>query len=351
MSIGIIISSTNYSGQTGDITFYPTTGGTINLGTHTLPYIYSSDYPYGTYDVYFSSYGNTCSISYLLPSPTPTETPTSTPSPTDTPTPTETPTETPTSTPTNTPTLTITPTETPTNTPTPTSTPQPVTGYGFNLVALPYNFPTSGNSIMNNSVGSSGSTDPNLLDTSSRGFYFNSIDIDGVDRTSYFSAFTGQSITITLNQNGNTAIYLGDSNSLKQWIQSPMGSGFVFGTGIGVPPSGISSGVATQIQESPSNWTIDLPVYVSVSINNTPTPTPTPTTSGTPPCKCFQVTNTTGSMNYTSVVNCDGITYGAGFNPSTTYNVCARSLNPQSGLTIIDTGSECIPSGGGFVCP
>jgi hypothetical protein len=277
MSIGIIISSTNYSGQTGDITFYPSTGGTINLGPQTLPYTYSSDYPYGTYDVYFSSYGNTCSISYLLPSPTPTGTPTNTPTPTETSpvtptvteTPTSTPTETPTNTPTNTvtPTLTITPTETPTNTPTPTPTPQPVTGYGFNLVALPYNFPTTGNSIMNNSSGASGSTDPNLLDTSPRGFYFNSIDVDGVDRTSYFSAFTGQSVTITLNQGGNTAIYSGDTNSFKQWVQSPMGNGYVFGTGIGVPPSGTPSGVATQLQISPSNWTIGLPVYVSLVIN------------------------------------------------------------------------------------
>ena len=346
MSIGIIISSTNYSGQTGDITFYPSTGGTINLGTQTLPYTYSSDYPYGTYDVYFSSYGNTCSISYLLPSPTPTLTPTPTPtdlssvttytisgctnltelvvdlgpgflvpgdvfyftftgatpsgcysivskisSPTDdsvvysnsysncidcesstvTPTPTitttQTPTETPTATPTTTPTLTITPTETPTNTPTPTSTPQPVTGYGFNLVVLPYNFPTSGNTIMNNNPANTGSTDPNLLDTSGRGFYFNSIDIDGVDRTSYFSAFTGQSVTITLNQGGNIAIYSGDTNSFKQWVQSPMGNGYVFGTGIGLPPSGTPSGVATQIQTSPSDWTIGLPVYVSLVVN------------------------------------------------------------------------------------
>jgi hypothetical protein len=349
MSIGIIISSTNYSGQTGDITFYPSTGGTLNLGLQTLPYTYSSDYPYGTYDVYFSSYGNTCSISYLLPSPTPTETPTNTPTPTDTPTPTETPTETPTSTPTNTPTLTITPTETPTNTPTPTSTPQPVTGYGFNLVALPYNFPTSGNSIMNNSVVSSGSTDANLLDTAGRGFYFNSIDITGTDRTSYFSAFTGQSITITLSQNGNTAIYLGDIDSFKQWVMDPIGSGFVFGTGIGVPPTGSPSGVATQLQESPNEWTIGLPVYVGVTINNVPTPTPT--TSGIPPCKCFQVTNTTGSILYTSAINCVGNSQGVGFNPSTTYNVCLRSITPQSGLTIIDTGNECIPSGGGFLCP
>jgi len=150
-------------------------------------------------------------------------------------------------------------------------------------VALPYNFPTSGNTIMNNSGGiTSGSTDPNLLDTSSRGFYFNSVDVDGVDRTSYFSAFTGQSVTITLNQGGNIAIYSGDTNSFKQWIQSPMGGGYVFGTGVGVPPTGTPSGVATQIQTSPINWTIGLPVYVSLVVNTPSTPTPTPSNTSTP---------------------------------------------------------------------
>jgi hypothetical protein len=156
---------------------------------------------------------------------------------------------------------------TPTPTPTPTSTPQPVTGYGFNLVALPYNFPTSGNSIMNNSGGiSSGSTDPNVLDTSPRGLYFNSIDVDSVDRTSYFSSFTGQSITITMSQNGSTAIYSGDTNSLKYW-DSGSDNGFVFGTGIGVPPTPSPSGNATLIQSAPTEWIIGDPVYISIVLN------------------------------------------------------------------------------------
>ncbi|WP_371079279.1 hypothetical protein, partial [Salmonella enterica] len=82
---------------------------------------------------------NNSLINYICPTPTPTTTPTTTI------------TETPTTTPTNTvtPTITETPTTTPTNTPTPSTTPSPVTGYSFNLVALPYNFPSSGNTIMN----------------------------------------------------------------------------------------------------------------------------------------------------------------------------------------------------------
>lgn len=184
-------------------------------------------------------------------------------SPTPTPTNTQTKTATPTPTPTNTPTNTLTATFTPT--PSPTS--EPVTGYPFNLVALPYNFPTSGNSIMNSAVGVSGSTNINDLATASRGFYFNTIDANDVDRTNYFSGFTGQSVTITFTQTGSTAIYSGDTLSFKQWVQSPQGSGFVFGTNIGVPPVGTPSGSAILIQSANTQYTIGLPVYVSLEIN------------------------------------------------------------------------------------
>jgi hypothetical protein len=192
-----------------------------------------------------------CVIGTLLPTPTPTLTPTSTLI-FDTPTPSVTNTQ--------------TPSLTPTNTPTPSITPEPVTGYSFNLVALPYNFPTSGNTIMNGAGGAtSGTTDPNVLATGSRGIYWNSIDSDGIDRTDYFSGFTGQSITITMSQTGSTAIYSGDTNSLKQWIQ--VDTGFVFGAGIGVPPSNTPSGTAVLIQSASTQWTIGLPVYISAVIN------------------------------------------------------------------------------------
>jgi hypothetical protein len=165
------------------------------------------------------------------------------------------------------PTPTPTPTTTPTNTPTPSSTPIPVTGYAFNLIATPYNFPAAGNSIMNAATGSTGSTLINDLATPSRGFYFNSFDNDGIDRTSYFSTFTGQSVTITFSQTGSTAIYSGDTSSFKQWVQSPQGSGFVFGTNIGVPPSGTPSGTAILIQSASTPYNIGFPVYVSLVSN------------------------------------------------------------------------------------
>ena len=246
-----------------------------------------------------------CSDSLCLPStptPTPSNTPTPTPTPPEsnfllqedsymilqedgfgiliqfqpTPTLTNTPTETPTNTPTNTltntptPTSTYTPTVTPTitNTPTPSTSPIPVTGYGYNLIAEPYNFPSSGNSIMNDPIGNvSGSTEINLLSTLGRGFYFNSFDLSNTDTRNYFSGFTGQSITITFSQSGNTAIYSGDTDSFKYWEASPIDNGFVFGTGIGTPPLGIPSGTAVLIQSATTEFTIGLPVYVSAYPN------------------------------------------------------------------------------------
>ena len=159
------------------------------------------------------------------------------------------------------------------------------TGYGYNLIAEPYSFPSSGNSIMNDPIGNvSGSTEINLLSTTGRGFYINSFDSSSADTRNYFSGFTGQSVTITFSQTGNTAIYSGDTNSFKYWESSPTDNGFVFGTGIGTPPTNIPSGTAVLIQSATTNYTIGIPVYVSlvVNINPTPTPTVTPTSTNTP---------------------------------------------------------------------
>ena len=123
--------------------------------------------------------------------------------------------------------------------PTPSTTPIPVTGYSFNLIQLPNNYPSSGNTIINSTPPTqTGSTNPNELNLNQRGIFFNSIDSDGIDRTSYFSQFTGQSVTITMSQTGSTAIYSGNSNAFQSWSGNTgsstgtTGSGFVFGAGI-----------------------------------------------------------------------------------------------------------------------
>ncbi len=107
MSNVIQITSNNFNGQYADITFYPCSGGSINLGYQLLPYDYAQDNYEGTYDIYVSAYTLTCQLVIACPSPTPTNTPTITVTPTVT----------------VTPTMTVTPTNT--VTPTPTVSPGP----------------------------------------------------------------------------------------------------------------------------------------------------------------------------------------------------------------------------------
>jgi hypothetical protein len=144
------------------------------------------------------------------PSVTPEVTPTNTVTPTITPTPEATPTPTPSVTPESTPNPTPTNTETPTTTPTPTTSPIPITGYGYNLVVLDYNSPTSGNTIFPNfsiTGATIGITNPNTFDIN--GVFWNEIDESGSNRFSYYSGMTGTSVMTYFTQNGNTAIYSG----------------------------------------------------------------------------------------------------------------------------------------------
>ena len=82
MSTIIQITSNNFNGQYADITFYPCSGGSINLGYQLLPYDYAQDNYEGTYDIYLSAYTQTCQLVISCPSPTPTTTSTPTPTPT-----------------------------------------------------------------------------------------------------------------------------------------------------------------------------------------------------------------------------------------------------------------------------
>ena len=160
----IQIYSNNFSGQTGYLIFYPQTGGTINIGTVTLPYNYNTDYYYGTFVINFSGFSRTCNLQILAPSPTPTVTPTITPSSTQPPSCDVlvgfiTPTPTPSITQTITPTITLTPTmtKTPDNTPTPTPTPNPSTGCNC------YQFLSVGTNGLVTYMDCSGTTKPQFL--------------------------------------------------------------------------------------------------------------------------------------------------------------------------------------------
>jgi len=75
------ITTTNYNGQLANITFFPCSGGSINLGQVTLPYYYDNPNYYGSYQIYIINYKETCNLVIPCPTPTPTKTPTPTPTP------------------------------------------------------------------------------------------------------------------------------------------------------------------------------------------------------------------------------------------------------------------------------
>ena len=161
-------------------------------------------------------------------------------------------------TPSVTPTFTPTPSVTPTFTPTPSTTPIPVTGYGYNLVVLPYGPPTSGNTIFPRFtvIGeTSGVTTPNTFDVN--GVFWNSIDNLSVDRTSYYSGMTGTSVTAYFTQNGDTAIYSGSSTAFTF-----EGSPVTFNYNPNTRP-----GQLTLIQSASTDFVTGQTVYISYVVN------------------------------------------------------------------------------------
>jgi hypothetical protein len=101
-SIQITSASGNFTGKTANIIFYSSNAPTtpINLGSQTLPYSRQGNDVYGNYELNFTDYNKTCSVTITNPAVSATPTPTPTPTPTVTPTATSTPTVTPTPTPT-----------------------------------------------------------------------------------------------------------------------------------------------------------------------------------------------------------------------------------------------------------
>ncbi len=150
-----------------------------------------------------------------------------------------------------------------------------ITAFGFNLIALPLNYPSSGNSIIVAEGSEVGIDSINELSIDGGVFLFNSIDTSSIDTTSYFLQFTGQSVTITFTQNGDSAIYSGDSASFKFWSYDS-NTGFAFGTGFG------EGGAAVLLQSATTTWVTGATVYVSVVNNPSVTPTATPTETPTP---------------------------------------------------------------------
>lgn len=62
MAIGVRILSDNLSGKTVNVTYLPISGGTIDLGTQTIPFNNIDSNPWGTYQVYVPEYDYTYSL-------------------------------------------------------------------------------------------------------------------------------------------------------------------------------------------------------------------------------------------------------------------------------------------------
>lgn len=195
-----------------------------------------------------------------------------------------------------TPTSTTTPSVTSTQTPTPSTTPIPVTGYGYNLVVLPYNPPTSGNTIFPTFASpglNSGTTNPNTFDINA--IYWNSIDNTSVDRTSYYSGMTGVSVTAYFTQNGHTAIYSGSPTAFT--YDGPTGQ-----QSFNYNPNDRPEQLLL-IQSASTNFVTGQTVYISYVVNTTVTPTPTPTNTQTStPTNTVTPTNTPTPSSTPSLV-------------------------------------------------
>ena len=56
---GITIKSNNFNGKSVEITFNPFSGGSIDLGTQTIPYDYLSTNYEGNYSIYIPEFDKT----------------------------------------------------------------------------------------------------------------------------------------------------------------------------------------------------------------------------------------------------------------------------------------------------
>jgi len=382
MGTQIIISSTNFSGQIGTITLYPLTGGTVSLGSHQLPYTLDLDYYYGSYDIFFSAYSNTCSFDIdLPPSPTPTNTMTATVTPSVSPTTTATQTQTPsrtptqTATPTNTssptpsstigltPTATSTLTLTPTNTPSVTQTNTPS--------STPTLTPTSTiEPICPEQITLSSSSVPEYNGTYNRLYSY-------TGGTFNYAYFEGGGVNVwrfdTTDASGNYGVVWGrlsggiyytlyavaqSSNIINLYGVFSSNTNYIVGsvvsgsTIVDITPE-ISSGVKypTRGNTGTNNFYVSFPETcptatptVSVTQTNTPsitptqtkTPSPTPT-SGVTGCLCYRLLNETGSpINYQYDDCVLGATSGTLSGGAST-QVCAVDL------PVIDPGGTITP--------
>jgi len=257
---GVLISSVNLSGLTTEVTFFPETGGTVNLGNQVIPFTYYSSYYYGTYSCYVPTYDYTYTVT--VPEPTPTPSLTSTVTPTITLTPTITPTITPTKT--TTPTASITPTITPTR----------------NFEGCEYY---------------------NLINSSDRGnVIYSYINCDGYLLT---GNILRQNSNLSLCAKKNTVVRTGGVNSLTVvdlGLCPPTPTPTPTLTPTITPTISLTPSITPTISLTPS-----ITPTISLTPTHTPTHTPTPTPSPTPapPSGLYSIPIPNGNLTYVVIPN------------------------------------------------
>lgn len=184
-----------------------------------------------------------------------------------------TPTPSPTTTVTPTPTNTVTPT--PTNTITPTPTSAVCSGIPYNLSTI-FDAPISGDVLFADLNIQVASNNPDGINEYG-GVYFNVIDSNGTDQTSYFSDLIGNNFLLTLCQNNVTATYSGSSDAFQFfdtffYCSLETGANFI---------EIISANTLFNFGEIVY---IDYSVVIPPTLTPTPTITETPTQTPTPTC-------------------------------------------------------------------
>jgi hypothetical protein len=171
---------------------------------------------------------------------------------------------------TDTPTPTPEPTSGPTDTPTPTPTTVASCSGKPYVLSNSMTTPSSGESLwISNTTPATALNLVNILSTNSSVLYFNEIDNDEIDQTTYFGNAVATSFTVTLCQNGNSAIYSGTNGAMV--YDSFNYSYFLDSTRLSL------------VQSSPvSTFTFGEVFYIDILVSGQSTPTPTPTSTTEP---------------------------------------------------------------------
>jgi len=130
------------------------------------------------------------------------------------------------------------------------------TGGGYELIITPYNPPAAGKTIFPKfgvAGATSGTLNPNGFATGA--VYWNAVDINSVDQSSYYNGLIGNSATISFTQNGNTAIYSATNTAI---VFDGLTGGQAYNYNPNARPNQL-----TLTQASPSNFVVGQTVYIS----------------------------------------------------------------------------------------